>query len=272
MLPPAFQSSRSLRTATLADVTGERQEEISILAVLADRDNNLSGGFPAALYFNPRGPCGPRLSTGSGEKYIKDFNPRGPCGPRHGRQHQPGDPAAISILAVLADRDCFWRRDIEPKGAFQSSRSLRTATVRGLHKEVCGRISILAVLADRDGHDSVLKIANRNFNPRGPCGPRRGHDFRRDTRDAISILAVLADRDIKPGTDFHRKFHISILAVLADRDPRLASSRQVRRHFNPRGPCGPRLGPCLLISASRPYFNPRGPCGPRHTTQNKHQD
>ena len=80
-----FQSSRSLRTAT------RRPRTISSLA----------------LNFNPRGPCGPRLSLRlalvGGLTY---FNPRGPCGPR--------------LLGVLVPLFAV---------IFQSSRSLRTATV-----------------------------------------------------------------------------------------------------------------------------------------------
>ena len=108
---------------------------------------------------------------------------------------QDGKNRKISILAVLADRD-------ESAGAgglpfeFQSSRSLRTATKMGKYTVDQIDISILAVLADRDQYTdidyrmteiSILAVLadrdpdapkhpdNRrpNFNPRGPCGPRR---------------------------------------------------------------------------------------------------
>ena len=80
----------------------------------------------------------------------------------------------------------------------------------------CG-ISILAVLADRDERRIPTRV------------PRR-----------ISILAVLADHDQGEGVG-EEAGHISILAVLADRDLELDLSRKNRtKHFNPRGPCGPR--------------------------------
>ena len=100
-----FQSSRSLRTATML----------------------FPSGLMRSLYFNPRGPCGPRL---------------------HRRRNPPGRD--ISILAVLADRDDnpALRRTINQ--LFQSSRSLRTATLPLYAIDNNGNISILAVLADRD--------------------------------------------------------------------------------------------------------------------------
>ena len=57
-----FQSSRSLRTATLRDVRDQGVRDISILAVLADRDGTYSVVSKSISYFNPRGPCGPRRS------------------------------------------------------------------------------------------------------------------------------------------------------------------------------------------------------------------
>ena len=59
------------------------QINISILAVLADRDEEERNAHPRNNYFNPRGPCGPRLAALADRPTI----------------------TAISILAVLADRD-----------------------------------------------------------------------------------------------------------------------------------------------------------------------
>ena len=57
----------------------------------------------------------------------------------------------ISILAVLADRDWSTEEPSRISTVFQSSRSLRTATVHGVRQpHVLHGISILAVLADRD--------------------------------------------------------------------------------------------------------------------------
>ena len=131
---------------------------ISILAVLADRDNRL-----------------PQLQI-----HLKNFNPRGPCGPRH-PDRQMGkakskisilavladrDVAAIlagelahliSILAVLADRDAPWCRWQPPAWRYFNPRG------------PCG-----------PRHGLAVDIARINdFNPRGPCGPRRPQTQRR---------------------------------------------------------------------------------------------
>ena len=191
-----FQSSRSLRTAT-ADVRrravavldfnprgpcGPRRSEhhqdygfrhISILAVLADRDWKLVGGAFKNADFNPRGPCGPRLPPPKRDRLPPHyFNPRGPCGPRPANWARRW-PWRISILAVLADRDAHWVRPSATLTAFQSSRSLRTATRRSTGK----------------------RCRAAYFNPRGPCGPRRREAPHGGGHAGISILAVLADRD-----------------------------------------------------------------------------
>ena len=57
--------------------------DISILAVLADRDPYLPVILLGVRNFNPRGPCGPRqLLPARPDNVRTDFNPRGPCGPR----------------------------------------------------------------------------------------------------------------------------------------------------------------------------------------------
>ena len=148
--------------------------------------------------------------------------------------------------------------------SFQSSRSLRTAT--------------------RSANTSGA--APSHFNPRSPCGPRH-----LATLSRVLLVPFQSSRSLRTATgnfgDHDNMTKISILAVLADRDLELDLSRKNRtKHFNPRGPCGPRLFIKFLNLESetfqssrslrtattrpggcpshRPYFNPRGPCGPRH--------
>ena len=120
-----FQSSRSLRTATSAEQARiQREWQISILAVLADRDGTRFPPRYSGRYFNPRGPCGPRLRKMPNVKrlLILDFNPRGPCGPRRPPKYFERLFENISILAVLADRDCPYlyeicsAHDFNPRG------------------------------------------------------------------------------------------------------------------------------------------------------------
>ena len=168
-----FQSSRSLRTATF-----DPQELVRAVEFQSSRSlrtaTSASGRNMGAKDFNPRGPCGPRLGGQLWTVTSMNFNPRGPCGPRrnhHGqRQHS---------------------------GKFQSSRSLRTATVPLPPESSQGAISILAVLADRDHRCCRRCLRSWYFNPRGPCGPRPLPQGVARTHPGISILAVLADRDLQ---------------------------------------------------------------------------
>ena len=125
------------------------------------------------MYFNPRGPCGPRLPTDLQLGFHRIyFNPRGPCGPRpHKVGWQPGR-GYFNPRGPCGPR----HKCVSPKvwaDVFQSSRSLRTATTLSAMPIGSWNISILAVLADRDALQA-------------PSGW---------WMKTISILAVLADRD-----------------------------------------------------------------------------
>ena len=147
---------------------------------------------------------------------------------------------------------------------FQSSRSLRTATP----------------VSDTQAYKQL------DFNPRGPCGPRRTIKNIDKIELMISILAVLADRDGEFGPVYHRWLFISILAVLADRDSpsTIAGYKRIRISIlavladrdRPVGDADvqPLQISILAVLADRDqkwlfcgsellHFNPRGPCGPR---------
>ena len=106
---------------------------------------------------------------------MAGFNPRVPCGTRHaadtvtdawinvsihasraGRDAKRQSFIAIirvSIHASRAGRDNFNLQVYSPPGVFQSTRPVRDATVA----------------------DEVRTRTTRCFNPRVPCGTRRGH-------------------------------------------------------------------------------------------------
>ena len=154
-----------------------------------------------------------------------DFNPRSPCGERH------GEPAATSDARL-----------------FQSTLPLRGATRKircGLH---LGRISIHAPLAGSDDYSPLLATRQRHFNPRSPCGERRG-SFRETYKEvAISIHAPLAGSDA-PGYRFRRHpQEISIHAPLAGSDLNSNHDKGGYTYFNPRSPCGERPSPCAVVT------------------------
>ena len=248
----AFQSSRSLRTAT------------ALAAVRAW----------ACVYFNPRGPCGPRplgirpLTYAGGISILAVLADRDPPG-----SHLPGRSGGISILAVLADRDCWCyffcgigRSHFNPRGP------CGPRPARQIHQGRLRPISILAVLADRDIWRHLAVSCWSHFNPRGPCGPRQRQrrtasppkrfQSSRSLRTATHYdrLAALvpkgfqSSRSLRTATRFPRRgrraIGISILAVLADRDNALPfrayaliifqSSRSLRTATSPQTkPAGP---------------------------------
>ena len=237
-----FQSSRSLRTATRLGAPLVGVPHISILAVLADRDVASQWHQPPTMYFNPRGPCGPRPGCRAAcPNRARDFNPRGPCGPRRQYYTYYNSPS-LQFQSSRSLRTATKSRPptSTPGLRFQSSRSLRTATFLDWNEPIVDVISILAVLADRDPLIPALVSPPVNFNPRGPCGPRPWEKSTMSPSQRISILAVLADRDrcdcgnttyvtsfqssrslrtaTKPGPREAAPAEISILAVLADRD------------------------------------------------------
>ena len=99
-----FQSTRPVRSATLAAIVADLDAEISIHAPRAERDpchrlpplpavisihapraerDKLACvAFCCALNFNPRAPCGARPSRSWWKPSPRYFNPRAPCGAR----------------------------------------------------------------------------------------------------------------------------------------------------------------------------------------------
>ena len=287
-----FQSSRSLRTATKSPKAINSQQNISILAVLADRDSWPCWATSGAGHFNPRGPCGPRLASQWHQPPTMYFNPRGPCGPRHPAQpvHSPPRKFQSSRSLRTATENkartkreqtfqssrslrtatCFCQLLMVAWQLFQSSRSLRTATNKNLTLSRGFSISILAVLADRDQHVDITALSMRlDFNPRGPCGPRRESG----AMTACSKLHFNPRGPCGPRPQAHGQhcscLHISILAVLADRDYSSRQPTHCPQDFNPRGPCGPRRHYRCHSAQLTSNFNPRGPCGPRQQRRTK---
>ena len=81
----------------------------------------------------------------------------------------------ISIHAPLAGRD-YSRSSIYLRVVlFQSTRPLRGATPFLIKLWLRGMISIHAPLAGRDESVLPLPWGPQNFNPRAPCGARRGN-------------------------------------------------------------------------------------------------
>ena len=100
------------------------------------------------------------------------FNPRSPCGERRLAATRPPTPKR-----------------------FQSTFPLRGATSHSTHRHRPPAISIHVPLAGSDVSRSRMAVRCRYFNPRSPCGERRGEGVGDGERDLISIHAPLAGSD-----------------------------------------------------------------------------
>ena len=147
---------------------------ISIHAPHAGRDKQRYWTRSARRHFNPRAPCGARRQLAVPPKLcMLHFNPRAPCGAR-------------PLVIFLGHRG----------QGFQSTRPMRGATAYiilsmsammiSIHAPHAGRdskapqdaeqikISIHAPHAGRDCPKDTHGPHMADFNPRAPCGARRG--------------------------------------------------------------------------------------------------
>ena len=135
------------------------------------------------------------LQHGSVEPVRGGFNPRPPCGERP-RRHVYGVPAAL----------------------FQSTPSLRRATVQATMSGRSVQVSIHALLAESDSQRSGIQRHQERFNPRPPCGER-----------PFSILFRAVAALFQSTPSLRRATWSSFLAHIN------------QCCFNPRPPCGERL-------------------------------
>ena len=194
-----FQSTLSLRRATFSPVTFESKSAISIHALLAESDRHprphqrkgkqisihallaesdhgapghLAGGsiFQSTLSLRRATLCSRR-----GIACAANFNPRSPCGERPSYHGEGLFSIPISIHALLAESDLRPSTFRTVRVRFQSTLSLRRATL--LHR--------------------TARKAGSNFNPRSPCGERHNLCPRFRLNYVISIHALLAESDSK---------------------------------------------------------------------------
>ena len=169
----------------------------------------------------------------------------------------------ISTHAPLAGRDRSLSLTTLHLLSFQPTRPLRGAT--------------FDITAD--------KVVSKHFNPRAPCGARRGQHHSGAGRLRISTHAPLAGRDksrkrkffssstfqptrpLRGATHYDGNFQlgqsISTHAPLAGRGFVPLFWSPSTANFNPRAPCGARRNSNRIKSTGLLDFNPRAPCGAR---------
>ena len=211
-----FQSTLSLRRATLrghlpakwhqisihallaeSDPQAEQVElliGISIHALLAESDDRAQRRHKPRRNFNPRSPCGERRLDLILSPFSIDFNPRSPCGERQ-----------------------YYRRNYRSCGLFQSTLSLRRATI--LMHEATSDYGDFNPRSPCGERLAALGLENPGlyFNPRSPCGERLVQDAKGN--ESAVFQSTLSLRRATAGWP-HRTVRT--------------------RDFNPRSPCGER--------------------------------
>ena len=122
---------------------------VSIHALLAECDRNLTKTGIKKLGFNPRTPCGVRRAG-----WLR-LNPL----TRFQSTHSLRSATRQNRKAVAC-------------GQFQSTHSLRSATRPASRTIGLGKVSIHALLAECDNISNLSMLLSGRFNPRTPCGVR----------------------------------------------------------------------------------------------------
>ena len=216
-LDEKFQSTHPLRGATRRLVKRGEPVSISIHAPLAGCDlqrQDVDGVHPN---FNPRTPCGVRLSSVEKDTGAIIFQSTHPLRGATRRLVKRGEPVSISIHAPLAGCDRARRKGSSILSKFQSTHPLRGATRRTRAYFSPQKISIHAPLAGCDVDHWRDTDGRKNFNPRTPCGVRQLRFAHYAHGNVISIHAPLAGCDRLQGVFC-----------------------PCNVHFNPRTPCGVR--------------------------------
>ena len=195
---------------------------------------------PATRHFNPRSPCGERPVGASIEiaKLCISIH-----APRVGSD--PTWSARLPNLKNFNPRSPCGERRLTPRPSQQPRRFQSTLPVwvaTSLHRS--------------------WTVPHRNFNPRSPCGERHPLQPRQSILGHISIHAPRVGSDMICCSTLIPVDSISIHAPRVGSDAMVCRASPETFHFNPRSPCGERLG----VGRGRwewIYFNPRSPCGER---------
>ena len=169
----------------------------------------------------------------------RNFNPHLPCGRRRPQQ-------AYCITAL----------------AFQSTPSLRKATLTSLNNASIQCISIHTFLAEGDISQVRPGSPSCHFNPHLPCGRRPLYGAMLGDNEAFQSTPSLRKATC-PRDSIGICRNISIHTFLAEGDSYRKRSAVFYQYFNPHLPCGRRQNESNY-EIPRQYFNPHLPCGRRH--------
>ena len=168
-----FQSTHSLRSATVSDYALIHYIPVSIHALLAECDCVIQPRYPLHLRFQSTHSLrSATVSYNPGIHCTSGFNPRTPCGVRLARLFCIVIGNVVSIHALLAE--CDAPSISIPIGIVgfnpRTPCGVRPVTPAGEVETI--KVSIHALLAECDLRHGFCPRQWRGFNPRTPCGVR----------------------------------------------------------------------------------------------------
>ena len=194
MTKTRFQSTHSLRSATLIFIKGRESLRVSIHALLAECDLVVLDSIPACSGFNPRTPCGVRPDINDGIPESVRFQSTHSLRSATMMFTEIKGEEVVSIHALLAECDS------SPKSASPED-----------------RVSIHALLAECDRVSDCLSCVLQGFNPRTPCGVRHGFAVRLMRNQMFQSTHSLRSATCAPAGN-HVTNPVSIHALLAECD------------------------------------------------------
>ena len=163
-----------MRGATLVRLRPYRTFQISIHAPLAGCDLPPAWRFQSRHDISIHAPlAGCDTLVRAARRGAGNFNPRTPCGVRRrGWEASMADGQFQSTHPLRGAT--AGRNGVLPLEQFQSTHPLRGATQNKHQQFAVQEISIHAPLTGCDYSSHHSRQDHRNFNPRTPCGVRRG--------------------------------------------------------------------------------------------------
>ena len=258
-----FLSTLSLRRATALENDESGSKDISIHALLAESDKELTAPaagqhrFLSTLSLRRATRTIPRIATTN-----RHFYPRSPCGERH--QLDNARNKVNKFLSTLSLRratslarlirvntrhfyprsPCGERRHLLKRcrsmSLFLSTLSLRRAT--GRVSSVLPGLEFLSTLSLRRATSigTLRTVSVKNFYPRSPCGERPPAGKVRPWASHISIHALLAESDLGNVVAGLRTLKFLSTLSLRRATPFCNAGNSPTANFYPRSPCGER--------------------------------
>ena len=189
--------------------------QISIHALLAESDWDLTGGLSCDAYFYPRSPCGERRWVEGDSFFYYAF--LSTLSLRRATYYiaiRPTFYDTISIHALLAESDIEHAYQLVLWVLrFLSTLSLRRATRGTSSSGAEAAISIHALLAESDCYSFRHSASCWHFYPRSPCGER--HSVSAPNRPKEQFLSTLSLRRATIARNFKHPEPARFLSTLS---------------------------------------------------------